>query len=112
MLRQALESRGFICKTLSLIVMRHACTEPAWWTLSYVCLRNAPSVIFSAPCICTRTAKLRDQARQEFWLEFVGALRDAGRPEALHVVANEKRIKISLGFLSPLEYRESLRLTA
>ena len=25
---------------------------------------------------------------------------------------NEKRIKISLGFLSPLEYRESLGLTA
>jgi signal transduction histidine kinase len=90
MLRQALKGQGSTYDNMPLTVARHGYAEPTWWTFSFLPLRDERGAVLGVHCICMETTELvRAQARQAFWLELSGALRDAATPEALKAVAAE-----------------------
>ncbi|WP_051676301.1 ATP-binding protein [Polaromonas glacialis] len=90
MLRQALSGQGSSYDNMALTLARHGYPEPTWWTFSFLCLRDEHGAVAGVHCICTETTELvRAQARQAFWFELAGALREAHTPEELKAVAAE-----------------------
>jgi signal transduction histidine kinase/CheY-like chemotaxis protein len=89
-LRQALRGQGSSYENLPLTLARHGYPESTWWTFSFLPLRDERGAILGVHCITTETTELvRAQARQAFWFELVGALREAHTPEELKAVAAE-----------------------
>ena len=90
MLRQALSGQGSSYDNMPLTLARHGYPESTWWTFSFLCLRDEHGAVAGVHCICTETTELvRAQARQAFWFELAGALREAHTPEELKAVAAE-----------------------
>ncbi|CDS48344.1 hypothetical protein [Polaromonas sp. CG9_12] len=90
LLRQALSGQGSSYDNMALTLARHGYPEPTWWTFSFLALRDEHGAVVGVHCICTETTELvRAQARQAFWFELAGALREAHTPKQLKALAAE-----------------------